>query len=230
MGNTSSTLQPNTQFKQYRQPHTRPGQQTIPASLQNPASRHSRCSKQARASGLAGTERANTHSRSTRNTPRNFAALRGKAVERQRWKAAHLRPRFCERASWSCASRSYEYRYRYSYNCERGAHLRFCGPLMWVGAPSVSGWGLVCVSQAILSRICTARGQIAVARSSEIFPKALGTIVSYGRQSRKRKVRKLPALESGAWSRSESETADSPTLVLIGRVRRDLRGPLYLCM
>ena len=44
-GYTSSTLQPNTQFKQYRQPHTRPGQQTIPASLQNPASRHSRCSK-----------------------------------------------------------------------------------------------------------------------------------------------------------------------------------------
>ena len=176
MGNTSSTLQPNTQFKQYRQPHTRPGQQTIPASLQNPASRHSRCSKQARASGLAGTERANTHSRSTRNTPRNFAALRGKAVERQRWKAAHLRPRFCERASWSCASRSYEY----TRTTERGTHLRFCGPLMWVGAPSVSGWGLVCVSQAILSRICTARGQIAVARSSEIFPKALGTSVSYG--------------------------------------------------
>ena len=43
------------------------------------------------------------------NTPRNFAASRGKAVERQRWKAAHLRPRFCERASWSCASRSYRY-------------------------------------------------------------------------------------------------------------------------
>ena len=63
---------------------------------------------------------------------------------------------------------------------KRGTHLRFCGPLMWVGAPSVSGWGLVCVSQAILSRICTARGQIAVARSSEIFPRALGTIVSYG--------------------------------------------------
>ena len=31
-----------------------PSQQTIPASCRNPASRHSRCSAQARASGLAG--------------------------------------------------------------------------------------------------------------------------------------------------------------------------------
>ena len=61
--------------------HAQPDQQTIPASCRNPASRHSRCSAQARASGLAGAERAKTHSRSTRNTPRNLAASRGEAAD-----------------------------------------------------------------------------------------------------------------------------------------------------
>ena len=56
----------------------------IPASCRNPASRHSRCSAQARASGLAGAERAKTHSRSTRNMPGNLTASRGQAAERQR--------------------------------------------------------------------------------------------------------------------------------------------------
>ena len=51
--------------------------QTIPASCRNPASRHSRCSAQACASGLAGAGRVVSHSRSTRNTPRNLAASRG---------------------------------------------------------------------------------------------------------------------------------------------------------
>ena len=56
----------------------------IPASCRHPASRHSRCSAQARASGLAGAERAKPHSRSTRTTPRNLAASRGEAAEEQR--------------------------------------------------------------------------------------------------------------------------------------------------
>ena len=75
---------PTQSHTQSHRVHTHPGQQTIPASCRNPASRHSRCSAQARASGLAGAERAKTHSRSTRNTPRNLAASRGKAAERQR--------------------------------------------------------------------------------------------------------------------------------------------------
>lgn len=37
-----------------------------------------------RVSGLADTERVTSHSRSTRNTHRNLAALRGEAAERQR--------------------------------------------------------------------------------------------------------------------------------------------------
>ena len=61
-----------------------PASNITPASCTTPASRHSRCSAQARASGLAGAERAKTHSRSTRTTPRNLAASRGEAEERQR--------------------------------------------------------------------------------------------------------------------------------------------------
>ena len=70
--------------KQQHRALTQPSQQTIPASCRNPASRQSKCSAQARASKLAGAERAKTHSRSTRNTPRNLAASRGEAEERQR--------------------------------------------------------------------------------------------------------------------------------------------------
>ena len=70
--------------KQQHRAHTQPGQYTIPASCRNPASRHSRCRAQARASGLEGAERAKTHSQGTRNTPRNLAASRGEAAERQR--------------------------------------------------------------------------------------------------------------------------------------------------
>ena len=64
--------------------HTQPSHTIIPASCRNPASRHSRCSAQALVSGLAGAERAKPHSRSTRTPPRNLAASRGKAAERQR--------------------------------------------------------------------------------------------------------------------------------------------------
>jgi len=78
------------------QAHTQPGQQTIPASCRTPASRHSRCSAQARASGLAGAERAKTHSRSTRTTPRNLTASRGEAEERQHMKGGAPCLAFCE--------------------------------------------------------------------------------------------------------------------------------------
>ena len=69
--------------KQQRRAHTQPST-IIPASCRNPASRHSRCSAQTRASGLAGAERAKTHSRSTRNTPQTSQHR----VGRQRGEAA----------------------------------------------------------------------------------------------------------------------------------------------
>ena len=71
--------------KQYHRAHTQPCQHTnYPghhADTRHPgkadaAHRHTR--------GLAGAERAKTHSRSTRNTPRNLAVSRGEAEERQR--------------------------------------------------------------------------------------------------------------------------------------------------
>ena len=69
--------------KQHHRAHTaRPA--NYPGIYRSPASRHSRCSAQTRASRLAGAERTKTHSRSTRNTPRNLAASRGEAAERQR--------------------------------------------------------------------------------------------------------------------------------------------------
>ena len=70
--------------KQQHQAHTHPSQHTITPVMQQPGTQQSRCSAQTRASGLAGAERAKTHSRTTRNTPRNLAASRGEAAERQR--------------------------------------------------------------------------------------------------------------------------------------------------
>ena len=92
--------------KHHHRARTQPGHTIIPASCRNPASRHSRCSAQARASGLAGAERAKTHSRSTRNTPRNLAASRGEAAERRRRGGdERRRTLFCERASgWKRSS------------------------------------------------------------------------------------------------------------------------------
>jgi hypothetical protein len=57
--------------KQQRRAHTQPGT-FLPASCRTMASRHSRCSTQASASGLAGAERTKTHSQSTRNAPQLF--------------------------------------------------------------------------------------------------------------------------------------------------------------
>ena len=87
--------------KQHRQPRTQPSHHLIPASCRSPASRHSRCSAQARASGLEGAERAKPHSRSTRNTPRNLAASRGRrrrgSDERRRTLLACLQTGRCTR-------------------------------------------------------------------------------------------------------------------------------------
>ena len=69
--------------KHHHRARTQPGHTIIPASCRSRTSRHSRCSAQTRASGLAGAERAKTHSRSTRNTPHNLAASRGEAAQRQ---------------------------------------------------------------------------------------------------------------------------------------------------
>ena len=77
----------------------------ISESKPQPPSRHSRCSAQARASGLAGAKRAKTHSRSTRTQPRNLAALRGKAAERQPMKGAP-----CERLHTGCTNLCGEHR------------------------------------------------------------------------------------------------------------------------
>ena len=88
--------------KQQHQAYKQPNHHLIPASCRNPASQHSRCSAQTRASGLAGAERAKTHSRSTRNTPRNLAASRGPVPEeRQHMKGGA--PCFCE-SFWTRSS------------------------------------------------------------------------------------------------------------------------------
>ena len=79
-----------------------PASTLIPASCRNLASRHNRCSAQARASGLAGAERAKTHSWSTRNPPCNLAASHGEAAGEAAMMAAHLALPWC--AVWLASS------------------------------------------------------------------------------------------------------------------------------
>ena len=77
--------------KQHRQLHTQLGHHHQSRQhFQTPASRLSRCSSRTRVSGLAGAERAKSPHAEHGTTPRNLAASRVVAEERQRWKAAHL--------------------------------------------------------------------------------------------------------------------------------------------
>ena len=86
-------LAPTHSRKHHEQMHTQPGQQTSPASCRNPASWHAQqMQRTGTRDGLAGAERAKTHSRSTRTPPssivasqhRSIAASLGEAAERQR--------------------------------------------------------------------------------------------------------------------------------------------------
>ena len=66
---------------------------TIPASCRNPAPGHSRCSGQARASGLAGAERFKTHLRSTRTRSTASSSTEGTPSPASKSSWHHEEPR-----------------------------------------------------------------------------------------------------------------------------------------
>ena len=64
--------------------HTQPGHHRPPGTMQKPGIPAQQMQRKGKREWACGSGRARTHSRSTRTTPRNLAASRGEAAERQR--------------------------------------------------------------------------------------------------------------------------------------------------